>query len=30
MDDVDQVLVSTEPRGGSRRPTTAAAIVFKT
>jgi anti-sigma-K factor RskA len=30
MDDVDEVLVSTEPPGGSKRPTTAAAIVFKT
>lgn len=30
MDGVEQVLVSTEPRGGSRRPTTAARIVIRT
>jgi anti-sigma-K factor RskA len=30
MDGVEQVLVSTEPEGGSRRPTTAARIVIRT
>ena len=29
-DGVDMVLVSSEPRGGSERPTTAASIVFET
>jgi hypothetical protein len=30
LEDVDMVLVSHEPRGGSRRPTSAAAIVVET